>query len=368
MRILILNWRDVAHPKSGGAELVTMEHAKGWVRAGHRVTWLTATYPGAKKESTVEGVHFVRRAGTFTVYLYAWAYLMLNARLVDVVVDQVHGIPFFSPLFTRKPVVVFIHEIAGEIWDAMFPFPINHIGKFLEGWYFRLYRNCLFWTIAPSTVEELIARGVPREQCVAIPNPLVVSDKRFIREQAKEKAPTYVFISRVVRMKGIEEVIKAFSFILQAQRDARLWIIGSGEDLYMKELARMMDEYHIRDHVTLYGRLSEQKKFDRLARAHVLLHASVKEGWGLVVLEAASVGTPAVVYNVSGLKDVVKNGKTGIVIRHNTPDEMAKEAVLLQKDPERYAAYQKNGKDRVAGLKWPDVIKASLKVLYNATV
>ena len=57
MNILILNWRDVHHPKFGGAEIVTMEHAKGWVAAGHRVTWLTAGYSGAKKQSTVEGVN-----------------------------------------------------------------------------------------------------------------------------------------------------------------------------------------------------------------------------------------------------------------------------------------------------------------------
>lgn len=348
--------------------MVTLEHAKGWVKAGHNVTWLTAGYSGAARESTIEGVRIVRRAGSFTVYLYAWVYLILNARLVDVVVDQVHGIPFFSPLFTRKPVVVFIHEIAGEIWDVMFPFPINRIGKFLERWYFQLYRRCLFWTIAPSTLEELVARGIPRKNCVAIPNPLIVSDRKLLKARPKEAAPTYVFISRVVRMKGIEEVIKAFSFILQAQPDAQLWIIGGGETGYIVELRRMMGEYHIADHVTLYGRLLEEKKFERLSRAHILLHASVKEGWGLVVLEAAAVGTPAVVYNVSGLKDVVKDGKTGIVIRDNSPAEMAREAVKLQQDSVRYGSYQKNAKAWVDSLKWHDVVKKSLKILIHTTI
>ena len=174
MNILILNWRDVRHPKSGGAELVTMEHAKDWATMGHTVTWLTASYAGAKRESTVESVHFIRRWGSLTIYLYVPFYLLLNSRQYDVIVDEVHGFPFFSPLFTRKPVVVFIHEIAGEIWDFMFSFPKNVIGKLLERMYFRLYRNNLFWTDAPSTVDELVARGIPRINCTAIPCPILL--------------------------------------------------------------------------------------------------------------------------------------------------------------------------------------------------
>ncbi len=366
MNILILNWRDVRHPKSGGAELVTMEHAKGWVRAGHRVTWLTAGYPGAKKESVVGGVHFVRRWGSLSVYLYAPIYLLFNARLVDVIVDEVHGFPFFSPLVTRKPVVVFIHEIAGEIWDFMFPFPKNIIGKFLERWYFRLYRRNFFWTDAPSTIDELVRHGIPRNQCTAIPCPIITRNPSLVTRHSKEKNPTYIFVSRVVRMKGIEEIIKAFSFIARTQANARLWIVGAGEKTYIDELKRMMQEYGIQHHVTLFGNVSEKRKFGLMARAHLLLHASVKEGWGLVVLEAAAAGTPSVVYNVAGLKDVVKHDVTGIVIQNNSPQEMAEEAVKLVSDAKRYRGYQKNALVRVTSLRWKDAVRESLRLLKRA--
>jgi glycosyltransferase involved in cell wall biosynthesis len=362
MNILILNWRDVAHPKSGGAELVTMEHAKGWIRLGHSVTWITAGYKGAKHNEIVENVRFVRRAGSQTIYLYVPIFLLLHAHEFDLIVDEVHGFPFYSPLFTRKPVIVFIHEIAGEIWDFMFPFPKNIIGKLLEKWYFLLYRKSLFWTDAPSTVDELVSRGIPKKQCYAIPCPIVgkIQDYRGIK---KEKNPTYVFISRVVRMKGIEEVIKAFSFIAREQSDAALWIIGGGEDTYIEELKRMAKEYGVINNVIFYKQVSQQKKYDLLARAHILLHASVKEGWGLVVLEAASVKTPAVVYNVPGLKDVVKNGKTGIVIQDNSPQEMARQAVLLITDKRKYAQFQKTGFNRVMSFSWKEAIDTSNSVL-----
>src|SRR5437879_3318402 len=50
MNILILNWRDSKNPLAGGAEIVTLEHAKAWVRAGHHVTWFTSFVPPGKKD------------------------------------------------------------------------------------------------------------------------------------------------------------------------------------------------------------------------------------------------------------------------------------------------------------------------------
>jgi glycosyltransferase involved in cell wall biosynthesis len=81
--------------------------------------------------------------------------------------------------------------------------------------------------------------------------------------------------------------------------DAVMWVIGSGpmED----ELRRSAPEG-----VVFLGKVSPERKLERLARAHVLIATSVREGWGLVVSEAASVGTPSVTYNVPGLRDSVR--------------------------------------------------------------
>lgn len=370
MNILIMNWRDRTHPKSGGAEIVTMQHAKGWVQLGHRVTWLTSWYQGASHDETIEGVHIIRRGGSWTVYALAPFFLLRHGDEYDVIVDEVHGIPFFSPLFTRKKaIVVFIHEIAGDIWDYMFRFPISTLGKLFESWYFSLYRGHMFWTDAPSMVKELEERGIKKSMCVSIPCPITIDKGLMIKDRknpSKEITPTYIFVSRVVKMKGIEEVVKAFSFILKEQKDAVLWIVGGGEEQYIKELRHMMEEYGILRRVTFFGRVSEKKKFDLMARAHILLHASVKEGWGLVVLEAAHVGTPSVVYNVTGLSDVVKDKKTGVVVSDNSPRTMAKEAVSLFRDAMRYKRFQKEGYMWEQSLRWEDVVLQSEACLKKA--
>ena len=362
MNILLLNWRDPWHPSAGGAEIVTFEHTKAWVKAGHTVTWVSGGYYEQKKrQETIEGVQFLRFGGTLTIHLIVPLFVLATGKNYDVIVDEVHGIPFFAPLFTRTPVVAFIHEVADEIWDYMYKWPIAPIGKLLERWAFRWYRRCQIWTDASSTIDELVGWGIPREQCVAIPCPIIKQVQRI--EEEKESVPTYIFVSRVVRMKGIEEVIKAFSFITREQKNARLWIVGKGEPKYIEELEQMVEEYGIKENVTFVGVVSEAEKYQYMSRAHLLLHASVKEGWGLVVLEAASVGTPAVVYNVEGLKDVVKHEKTGVVIQNNSPQDMAREAIKLFRDTKRYTTFQKNGKVWEKSLRWNTVTKQSLMVL-----
>ncbi len=364
MRILILNWRDSKHPKSGGAEIVTLEHAKAWVKAGHRVTWFTAGFDQGKKEEIVFGVKIVRWAGSLTVHLVAPIYYLLHRKEFDVVVDEIHGIPFFTPLYVRVPIVAFIHEVAGDIWDSMYPFPINIIGRTIELLYLRLYRNIQFWVDAQATIDDLVKHGVPKDQCAAIPCPPL--SRVITKLPQKERVPTFLFVSRIVKMKGIEDVIRAFSMICNDLPTARLWVIGTGESEYIKALKHSLNPDDLRIRITFFGYVSEEKKLSLMRQSHVLLHASVKEGWGLVVLEAASQGTPAVVYNTHGLSEVVQHGKTGIVVRDNTPQSLAREAVWLYKHPKQYREYQQNGMTWVKGLRWEDVTKESISLLGRA--
>src|SRR5258708_8108017 len=132
MKILILNWRDIKNPESGGAEIVTMEHAKAWIKNGHSVTWLASAFKDSAKEEIINSVRIVRRGNWITVFLLAPFFYFFSKQKYDLVIDEIHGIPFFTPLYVRKPKIAFIHEVASNIWDYMYPFPINKIGKITE--------------------------------------------------------------------------------------------------------------------------------------------------------------------------------------------------------------------------------------------
>lgn len=364
MHILILNWRDWKHPKSGGAEIVTFEHAKAWAKVGHRVTWFTAGFDREPSEEFVNGVKMVRWAGSLTVYLVAPLYYLLHRKEFDVVVDEIHGIPFFTPLYVRVPVVAFLHEVAGDIWDSMYSFPINVIGRILEMFYLWLYRHTPFWVDAQATIRDLSSHGISASQCIAIPCPPVNQVISILPK--KEQVPTFLFVSRIVKMKGIEDVIRAFERIVDLLPTAQLWVVGTGEETYLQALKNSLKSDFLRSKITFFGYVPEDNKLFIMQKAHVLLHASVKEGWGLVVLEAASQGTPSVVYNAHGLSEVVKHKKTGIVIGDNSPESLAREAVWLYQHPRRYHEYQKNGISWVKSLRWKEVTELSLSFLKQA--
>ena len=162
MNILIFNWRDPKNPKSGGAELVTMEHARRWAKKGNTTTWFTSSFVGGLQEEVIEGVKFIRRGNEYTVFIHAFMWYVASIQKFDIVIDEIHGLPFFTPLYVRVPKVAFIHELALEIWDHMYPFPVNIIGRFTEQMYFYLYKKIPFWTDAKSVLEELVHMGVPR--------------------------------------------------------------------------------------------------------------------------------------------------------------------------------------------------------------
>jgi len=359
MNILILNWRDPKNPKSGGAEIVTMEHAKAWIKAGHKVTWFTSKFKNSKTEETIDGIKIVRAGNYFTVYLLAPIFYLFTKNKFSLVIDEIHGIPFFTPFYVRKPKIAFIHEVAGGIWDYMFPFPFNKIGKALEPLFFASYKNVVFMTVSNSTSDDLVKLGIRRKNIHVILNGISL---KTVKAQ-KESNPTFIFVSRVVKMKGIEEVLRAFFYILRELKDAKLWIVGDGDKKYIDDLKETIKLYSISSKVKFFGKVDENKKFELLKKAHLLLHSSVKEGWGLVVIEAASQATPSVVYNVAGLRDSVKSGKTGIILKENNCKEMAKEAVGLFRDKKRYETLQRNSLAWAKSLNWKDATKQSLDLI-----
>src|SRR5438309_329776 len=99
MRILILNWRDIRNPASGGAEILTHEVAKRWVDMGHIVTQFSSKFPNAKRDETIDGVRYLRSGQWWNVHGFAAIYYIFYLRnKTDLVIDEVHWFPFFSAI------------------------------------------------------------------------------------------------------------------------------------------------------------------------------------------------------------------------------------------------------------------------------
>ena len=313
LRILIFTWRDLAHAKAGGAEIYTNNVAREWVRAGHDVSLFCATVEGRPAIQEDHGVHIIRRGTRFSVYREAKRYYREEGLgKFDLIVDEVNTRPFLTPKWVDDvPVIALTFQVCRELWSYQMPFPVSTLGRYwLEPKWLRVYQDIPTVTISQSSKESLEAYGLKRVVVVPIgQNPL-----RTHPNVPRESRPTVIFVSRLESHKRPDEAIRAFEMLQKSMPNAVMWIIGSGpmED----DLRRMAPEG-----VVFLGKVPPGKKLERLARAHVLIATSVREGWGLVVSEAASVGTPSVTYDVAGLRDSVRASE-GVLTATN-PEQLA---------------------------------------------
>jgi glycosyltransferase involved in cell wall biosynthesis len=294
MRILLLNWRDLKHPSSGGAEVWAHRIAVGLVDRGHEVTFFAAHVAGAAEEENENGVRVVRRGSRLTVYREARKFYKDNSTAFDVILEEINTRPFFAYTWGSTPVVHMIHQVAKDVWKYEAPFPVSLVGRyyFEPRWLKRLAGKHVL-TLSPSSAESLIEYGI-NNAIVALPG----SDDSQVVHSEKAPTPTVVFLGRLVASKRPDHVVEAFRYLRTQIPNAELWMLGSGQ---MKKKL----EKDLSAGVTLFGHVSYKERQLRLARAHVLVATTVREGWGLNVSEASAVGTPTIGYDAPGLRDSI---------------------------------------------------------------
>lgn len=307
---------------------------------GNSVEWFSASYPGARAEETVDGVRLVRRGRQWTVHWAAYRRYHRNlARQFDVVIDEVNTIPFFTPLWADVPIVMLIHQLAREVWWYEAPFPLNAIGYLTEPLYLRPYRNIPALTVSASTRDDLKRLGF-RNSVTVVPEGL-----EPIAElgTAKTIEPSFLYVGRLAPSKRVEHILRAFERFRHVTGRGTLRLVGSGSERYRESLAKLAVGLDIAGSVQFCGRVSPAEKHRLMAEAHVLVMTSVREGWGLVVTEANACGTPAIVYDVPGLRDSVRNELTGLVVQP-TPARLADAMLRLTGDPDLYSRMATEGK------------------------
>src|SRR6267143_1471734 len=324
--ILVMNWRDIRNPDAGGAEVFTHEVAKRWVRWGHEVILLTSRFQGAARGESIEGVQILRQWDRLTIYRRVLqAFLERFRGSVDIVLDQINTRPFFAPRYVDRGTRVFalIYQLAREFWSYETRFPLSVVGRYwLENRWLRAYRNVPTFTISESTRQDLKGLGFQRLHVV----PVGLSATPLNQVSEKEPGPTLAYVARLKRAKLPSHALEAFRVLREQLPTARLWVIGDG---YL----RTRLERRAPPGVTFFGKVSDAEKLELMRRAHILLQPAVREGWGLTVLEANAMGTPAVGYDVPGLRDSIVHGETGLRVSPANPRALAHVAMGLLVNP-----------------------------------
>lgn len=347
-QLLVLSWRDRSHPEGGGAELFAEEVCSRLSRRGWDVTFFTAAYPGALAEESRDGVRFVRAGGRNSVYLRgALAYLRGGLGRPDVIVDVHNGVPFFARLWARRPVVVLVHHLHREQWRMLFGPITGRIGWLIESAVStRVHRANRYLTVSEASRRALAGIGVTPDRVTVVHNGVTAPP---MPEAGKADRPTIVSLGRLVPHKQVEHLIDALATLRSRIPELHLEIVGEG--YWEPRLREHASRAGVDGSVTFHGRVDEATKFDLLSRAWVLGLPSVREGWGLVVMEAAAMGTPAVAYSsAGGPSGSIVDGHTGFLVEE--PDDMARSLGTVLTDPDLRDRLGRNARARAAEFDW----------------
>lgn len=337
MKIVWMAWKDIRHPQAGGAEVVTDNICKRLVSDGHEVILLTAAYAGAAEKDELHGYTVIRGGGRFGVYLKAHTYYKKQlANWADLVIDECNTLPFFAKFYAKKPRIMFFHMLCREIWFYQLPKYIGWIGYILEPLYLRMLSSEKVITVSNSTKQDLMKYGFKDKNISIISEGIELTPVKDLVTIQKFEQQTILSLGSVRAMKRTLDQVKAFEIAKQASPDLKMIIAGDYSDTYGTSVAEYVSRSTYKDDISMIGRVTEEEKMRLLQKSHVLLVTSIKEGWGLVVTEANSQGTPAVVYDVDGLRDSVKDGVTGLVTKP-TPQSLADSTLKLFNDEDEYA-------------------------------
>jgi glycosyltransferase involved in cell wall biosynthesis len=346
-RILFVAWRDLANPKAGGSEVLVDRLAAGMAARGDEVSLLCGG-PSGERAYTV-----VRSGGTYSQFLRAPLNYVRGLRDSDLVVEVCNGMPFLTPLWCRKPQICLVNHVHTELWRMMFPRPVAALGQFAESavlpW---AHRRNLFLTVSDSTAGALRDIGVGGDRIRQICNGVVQPDPLLPRSPE----PMFLALGRLAGYKRIDMLLRLWERVRQVT-GGQLVIAGDGPE-------RNRLEAMAGPGVTFLGRVSEQDKHRLMCSAWMLLHPASIEGWGIVITEAAIRGTPAVGFDVPGLRDSVVDGQTGVLVKNE--GQFASAWASLALDRQRSEEMGERARVRAERLHWSEAVDGFAAVAAEA--
>jgi glycosyltransferase involved in cell wall biosynthesis/SAM-dependent methyltransferase len=352
MNVTVLTWRDLANASAGGAEVMFDRILKELAMRDNDVT-LVCGGPIAQRDYRV-----VAAGGTYSQYVLIPLLCATRFRNTDVVIDTENGFPYFSPLWRRGPSVCAVHHIHSDQWTTRFPRPVAAVCRMIELRVMpKVYRKTTFIAISQSTASALEAIGIDRERIRVIEPGIDLADGP---PPAKSPVPVYVSLNRLVPYKRIDLLLRAWE-LASEEIPGRLVVAGDGPELTtLRAVASGISR------TEFVGRIAEAEKTRLLGESWMLVIASHHEGWGLAVLEAATLGTPTLAIDVPGIRDSVEDGITGTLVK--APDDelvaaFAKAWVELASDPEALKRMGVAACERSAIFNWDSVVDKWVQVL-----
>ncbi len=360
LNILIFNWRDTKHKWAGGAEVYIHELAKRWVKEDNNVTLFSGNSMKRTGNEVLDGVQIIRKGGFYTIYIWAVLYYLFKFRgKFDVVIDSENGIPFFTPLYCRKPKFLLIHHVHQEVFRKSLKRPFSWIALFLEAKLMPLvYRNIQVITVSPSSKEAILKHKLTKIDPIIIYNGV---DLETYKPGNKSKNPLILYLGRLQYYKSLHVFLVAAKRVLKKIPNAEFVIAGDGEQ--KNSLQEFAKKIGILEKIKFLGKVTEEEKINLFQKSWLFVNPSFMEGWGITTIEANACATPAVASDVPGLRDSIKNPHTGILVEYGNYKNFADSIIKLIEDRKLWKEMSRESLNWAQNFDWDASADKFLRIL-----
>lgn len=364
MKILVINWQDIKNPFGGGAEVHFHEIFKRIAAMGHDVTLFCCEIEGEPKSEVIDGIKIIRKGkrNTFNFKVPSEYKKTFSKGKYDIIIDDINKIPFYSPLYVKEPLLALSHHFFGKSifreTDIISGLYVN-IAEFLMKF---IYFKTEFVVVSQSTLDDFIERGYNKNKFTIIHNAISHSEYPMEIGQKNEDF-TITYFGRLKKYKSVQHLFYAFQKILKLHPYAKLEIIGKGD--YRDSLEKLSDELKISESVKFYGFVDNETKNKLLAKSHLVVNTSLKEGWGITNIEANACGTPVLSANVAGLKDSVKENLSGLLYEYGNINELTNKIDNIISDKTLLNKLENGAIEWAKEFSWDDSARKMLNKIFD---
>lgn len=349
MRVAVV--LDAVHPYSAGGRETRYRHIVSKLsEQGHDVTYYTMNWWGGPQKIAEEGVNYQAIMGYAPLYkgerrsiLHGVRFALACFRMLkyDFDVIEADHMPYLQLLplrivasVRRVPLVVTWHELWGSDYWRQYLGPLGVIAAGIERLTTRLPGMII--AVSPQTHDRLLGVGVPPERVVTV---VAGVDAEKIGRAPTVPGFDLLFVGRLISHKGVDMVLDALSILQGRGISPSFGVVGVGPDADL--LRRRVDELGLAASVTFLGHVQDDTSLYSLMKgSRLFLLPSTREGFGLVVVEAAAAGLPTVTVSHPDnyAQRLIIEGVTGWVCEP-TPAALADAIVLGLRTPLDLSGY-----------------------------
>lgn len=365
MNILVINWQDIKNPFAGGAEIYLFEIFSRLVRRGYCLTLLCSSFDGARRQEVISGIKVVRTGtrNTFNFVVPRALKALLCDNDFELIIDDLNKVPFYTPRLVKQPVLALLMHLFRKGIFKEVSLPFASYVYCMESLIPYAYKRTNFAVLSESSKQDLLDLGLDSFRIEVIP-PGIDLD-RFRPDFSKKREKIILHTGRIKRYKCIDQLLLATAKLSERRSDFQVKIVGEGDD--RPRLEKITQKLKITDRVQFLGYVPEEEKVRLYQQATVLVETSIKEGWGMVVIEANGCGTPVIAANSPGLRDSVKDGETGLLYRFGDIADLARKIELLLDNKREQARMGRAGLAWAKRFSW-DTAAAKMEALIERSV